>query len=191
MGWRRQWRLGAYGTLNPSRTRRVAVDTTLVAILLAVYGLWTDFVPSPLVAKGGLYLAVAVSLALCLFISHGHATGRIAWAMKPPLWGRLLVYATFFGVIYCAAWMIFVRVAPDIVTRIVGKHESKTMVLEADSRFRKHACDDQLQGPELGFPGYLCIPNGVGPFARRAEVILSGKATVLGMHVSHIEPGNE
>lgn len=192
MDWLTQWHVGIYGTLNPSRARRLAINSLLGTTFLAVYGGWTDFVPSALVADGGLYLAAAVGLSVGLFVSHGYATGRFAWQGNPGLLARLLCYAALLVAFYCVAWLVIVRAVPDVITYIFGTHNSRIMVLEASHDGSRRTCDYQLQGPELTFPGHICIsgPEFYG-FPPRGEVILRGKSTFLGMHVSHVEPGGK
>jgi hypothetical protein len=193
MSWRMEWRVGMYGSLNPSRARRVVTDAVLASVLFATYGIWTEFVPSEPVATAGGYLAAALSLSAGLFISHGFATGRFQWFRRPGLPGRLFCYAFFTVFVYCVSWPVLVRAAPDVLTRIFGAHQSKSMILEFHdhSRWRhgsRGGCRYRLQGEELAFPGYVCVPYDAGPFAPRGEVILSGKATFLGLHVSRMEP---
>jgi len=183
-----EWRMEIYGNLNPSRAHRISLNALLGSALLCAYGMLTDFVPAPLVANVGTYVAVAVSLLLSFFIWRGYATGRIPWHKRPRLIARLLCYAVIPLGIYCFAWMIVVRAAPDIATRIFGTQASQVMILEASYRSRRKACDHQLRSPELGFPGHLCVSANEFNFAPRGAVVLSGKATMLGMHVTHIKP---
>ena len=175
-----------YGDVNPSRGHRIAATVLFGSLLLLTYGLATDFVPSALVAKVGLHLSAALSLALVVFIAHGIATGRFEWddrQGRPP-------YVRAFIATFILVWPILVRAVPDILTRIFGTYESKSMIMEA--RYDKHSrsCDHQLRGEELVFPAYLCVPDEeVGRYAPFGEVILSGPSTMLGLHVSYIEPG--
>jgi hypothetical protein len=163
----------------------------LACVALAVYATWTDFVPSELVANVAPYLCGAVSLGLGVFIWHGVATRRFKFPDQPRLGSRWTVYALGMAGVYCLAWLAVARAVPDILTRIFGTHESRSMILEASSE-RRRSCYHQLQGPELPFPGHLCVSSSeIGRFAPRGEVILSGPSTMLGLHVTQIEPGAE
>jgi hypothetical protein len=180
------WRVEGYGSVNPSRGRRIAATVVFGSLLLVPYGLGTDFVPSALVAKVGLYLSAAMSLAFVLFAAHGVATGRFE---RDERQGRLSYVLGFVG-IYCLIWPVLVRAVPDILTRMFGSYESRSIVMEARYE-RTRSCDHQLRGEELVFPGYICVPDDeVGRYAPLGEVILSGPSTKLGLHVSHIEPGS-
>jgi hypothetical protein len=65
------WRVQVYGSVNSSRGSRIAANAVLGSVMLAAYADCTDFVLSAVVAKLGLCLSAAVSLALLLFVSHG------------------------------------------------------------------------------------------------------------------------
>ena len=184
-----EWRVGMYGSLNPPRSRVIVVNSLLGSMLFAGYGFWTDFLPSPLVDKFGTYLAIAISLALGGYTAHGYSTGRFAWFKRPGWIARKACYAAITIGIYCMAWLILVRAAPDVVTRVFGTDGSTTLLLDSSYDHRRKSCDFQLRGPELGFPWHICLPlSHPGHFAAHGDVLFSGKSTALGLHVSHIEP---
>lgn len=186
------WRVQVYGSLTPSRGQRIVAAVVAGCFLLVAYAVWTDFVPSAMVATVGIYLSAVVSLTLILFHAHGIATHRFEWEGVPGMRSRLLTYVLVFVGTYCFAWLILVRAVPDILTRVFGTYESKSLILEASYAERRKQCDHQLRGEELAFPGYLCVPvDQVGRFAPLGEVILSGPSSALGLHVSLIEPGRQ
>jgi hypothetical protein len=68
-----------YGTLHPSRSRRLAVNALVGSALLSVYGLWTDFVPSATwsrVGSGLSLLMVALASSLAALVPY------VGWALS-------------------------------------------------------------------------------------------------------------
>lgn len=63
-------------------------------------------------------------------------------------------------------------------------------VREASYRSRRRACDHQLRGDELPFPGYNCVrASEFSHLAQSGEVTIIGKSTTLGIHVAQVTPG--
>ena len=183
--------MGMYGSTNPSPARRAAMNGISVAALLAVYGAWTEFVPSELSVDVGGRLSGAIAILVSLFVWHGFWTGHIPWAVRPRRWiARFLCMVLIPILIFCVSWLVAVRAIPDLATRMFGREAEKTMHLEASYRSRRRACDHQLRGDSLRFPGYICVSaSDFGRFAPSGEVTVTGKATILGIHVAQVAPG--
>lgn len=191
MDWRTTWLVGMYGSMTPSRARRTTMNGLTAAALLAVYGAWTEFVPSEFGTDLGGYLSGAVAVLLSLFVWHGFWTGRILWGRKPSRWvARFLCMAAIPFLIFGVSWLVTARAIPDLVTQGFGTDTTRIMHLQTSYSSHRRGCDHQLHGDEFPFPGYICIRESeFSHFAPSGEVTIIGKSTILGMHVSQVTPG--
>lgn len=177
------------GRSSSTRAQWLVACVLAVAALLCVYGLWTEFVPSALGARCGLWLSLAVALPLSFFAWRGYLGESFprGQGLRRQI-GWLSYLAAIPLVTFGILWVVSVRAVPDIAARIIGTQTSVNMELRASHAYRKYSCDYQLHGDPLSFPGYICVSSSqFSQFPEQGEMTLSGPATSFGMHVSRVE----
>jgi hypothetical protein len=187
------WNLLYYGSLYPSKTRRIAVNALTVCAVLCVYGLWTDFVPAATWSRVGLGLALILSGGLSLCICHGYMSGRIPYGPTATTQLRRgLVLSMIPAVVFGLTWVVIVRSIPDLLTRWREPSEVVTVMLRKGKSYSRRTCDNKITGEYLGFfPGHVCVSDSTfHSLPQEGPMTIRGSSSVLGVHVQSITPAS-
>ena len=185
------WNLLAYGSDAPSRARRLTVNAILAAALVAIYGLWTDFVPARVMHIAGTTLAIAATVATTLVLWRGYLTGAIPYGPTATTRVRrtiVLLAIPLFA--FMITWTILVRSIPDLLTRWTTRSSSFAVELRRAHGIGRRACDLQVRGEYLGFmPGHICVTAATfEKLPEKGLMIIRGRTSVLGTHIVAVEP---
>ncbi|KFN41399.1 hypothetical protein N789_05855 [Arenimonas oryziterrae DSM 21050 = YC6267] len=158
---------------------------------LIVYELlFANFVPSEDWYRIGNGLAIAAAVGAAAAMYWGYATGRMRTQEGASLFNKVLMYTLLPFMLYAMFWMIIVHALPDLVTLAVGDPHEEPASLIRDEYHGRRGCRYRVEGEALRrkFLSHVCI--GEMFFAelpdRPVALVLKGKATWFGFHVSHV-----
>ena len=180
-----------YGSNARSRAQRVFIHTLFVVLLLNIYALTTQFVPTEFGTRLGLYLATGTTVMLTLLYWRSLWKGDIRWARKPKYRSSRVLLALM-GVpflMFLFLWEPFSVVLPDLLTRAFG--EPSVYVMQAETeRYRRIKAGDgyRLIGLEADRQKKIKIsPSDYRRLQPGGSIKITGTRTILGTHVDHLE----
>jgi hypothetical protein len=159
-------------------------------ILISPVALWIDFVPSEGWLRWGTYLAATLAVAFCVYFVRGVRSGAVKLFWPQPRRKLLVVFAVIPFMLFGLIWLLVARVAPDAYSRIAGAEVRIVTQMHAEYRTRRRGCDYRLKGEILEraiVSRYLCVSPSFTSFPSEPWVVLTGRETRVGLHISNVE----
>jgi hypothetical protein len=185
------WKYLMYGSGTPSRARRLTTNTIVSVVLAAIYGLWTDFVPTRLTQIAGTSLAVAATATITWTLVRGYLTGRIPFGPTATTRvRRASVLCAIAPVVFIFSWIVLVRSIPDLLIRWIAQPTSLVVELHKVRGLSRRACDYQVRGEYLGImPGHICVqPQTFEKLPEAGLMTLRVRTSTIGTHIIAVEP---
>ena len=148
-----------YGDNNPSRYKLIIFNTTFALVIVMMYSIWNDFIPSPVWYKIGSWLSIALATFTSIAYYWALFTKKVQLHGTPSALkkGAILIILPFF--ITMIYWGAIVHGAATFITRYTGDTYETYINVKKDIDYRRRTCDYQLKGDILdkSFFPYICI----------------------------------
>ena len=180
-----------YGSNARSRAQRVFMHTLFAVLLLNIYALTTQFLPTEFGKRLALYLATGTTVMLTLLYWRSFWKGDIRWARKPKYRSSRVLLALMGPpfLVFLFLWGPFSVVLPDLLTRAFG--EPSVYVMQAETeRYRRIKAGDgyRLIGLEADRQKKIKIsPSDYRRLQPGGNIKITGVRTILGTHVDDLE----
>lgn len=184
MGWNTLY----FGVDNPCCERRIAVHTAIAVLALTFYGMWVDFLPSPLVQWTSFHVALLLSIAVVGWVAWANLSGRNrnyrGGAAKMILLAPFAVLVLLFFF-----WCALSRGVAGGVTQLTGQDFTLPPTrMHTEHVWRRHECGYQLKGGPLAdmFFDHICTRSAYYQAYphHSVEVELVGRRGSLGFVVT-------
>lgn len=175
-----------FGAGDPSTLRVLAVLSLLLSVVILVYALFIDFVPSvrwaPIQTRIVLGIGVMATIALYWAI----ATTRLPLSPYKKRSEKILALFVLPCLLFLLVWAAIGRVIPDSATRIMGAQKTVMTSYLKDGSHSRRRCDSRLKVAYLegSIREYLCVTEAT--YERMPDkgiIVLEGKGSWFGFSV--------
>lgn len=180
-----------YGDDSPTAVHQVMTGILVICFILAIYGLFIDFIPDPAWTGGGGFFAGSLLAILWIGSKAIGQQGRTQryYASSASTGESLLAGLTRSTFYFAMIWLAVVHGFAGLVTRSIGHDFNTRVAVETQVSLIGGTCDYQITGPAIvsGATRYLCISYyDYTHWPRELEVRLQGRRSGLGLTVDNI-----
>lgn len=178
-----------YGDHEPTPVHQIMTGIIVIAFLLAVYGLWADFIPDHGWTQGGGFFAFSLLAILVIgsrAIEENDGSQRFYVSSESTF--ETLLAGGIRSIFYLGVlWLAFVHGFAALYTASFGRpYQTDVEVTKQRAAFSV-SCDYQIAAPELqaGASQYVCISQE--QFVRWPDTLrvrVMGRSSVLGRTVT-------
>lgn len=184
------WKAAFYGSADVSKSRVIITHTALVVLLISIYGLWADFVPSAAWIDTAFSLAAAATILCVTAVYWAVLTGRTAFRPGTSTPMKLLVVLLGPIMVFLILSLAIMHGAGDITTQALGRNEQLIINLSKHYNRSRKSCNFRLEGRDIdnAFPNHLCVTEAA--FARlpqKGAYKLQILRSELGFHITSFD----
>lgn len=184
------WKAAFYGSAGVSKSRVIITNTALIVLLISIYGMWADFVPSAAWIDTAFSLAVAATILCVTAFYWAVLTGRTVFRPGTSVPMKLLV--VLFGPILLFMFfsLSIMHGLGDIATQVLGREDELISNLSKHYEHSRKGCDFRLKGHDIdnAFPKHVCITEaGFARLPQKGAYKLQILRSEIGFHITSLD----